>query len=252
MGYKRLRFNNLQQAGLFIPKVAEYIRRCLQQLGSLVGLILFYQQFDNEHSRFFHSNLSILGQGELTEQQIERLLLGSIKRRGRCQKGCEHMLHVIDSEQSQFLQLAGLSMIDKAGSLKRCATERATVIALNGECSLRNQVPAWKRRTLEPSLLAKDIGNKCNQMVGQCLTSRHVPTFDKRCPVEFHAHHVVDTLGDLCKAVCRNCIQGMKQFFADTETILLQCSYECHYRHRSLRHHVDFITVDVEEHCVVT
>ena len=89
-------------------------------------------------------------------------------------------------------------------------------------------------------------------MVGQCLTSRHVPTFDKRCPVELNAHHVVDTLGDLCKSVCRYCIQRMKQFFADAETFLLQCGYECHYRHRSLRHHVDILTVDVEEHCVVT
>ena len=50
------------------------------------------------------------------------------------------MLHVLDSKQAQFLQLAGLTLINEVGSLKRCAAERATIVTLNGESPLRNKV----------------------------------------------------------------------------------------------------------------
>ena len=110
---------------------------------------------------------------------------------------------------------------------------------------------ARKCRSLEPSLLAKDVGNPGDQMVGQRLTGRYIPALDERCPVELHAHHIVDALGNLCETVDRNSIQGMKQLLTDAEAILLQTGYECHDRHGRFRFHVNGLTVDVEEHGTV-
>ena len=131
------------------------------------------------------------------------------------------MLHVLDSKQAQLLQLAGLALIDKISSLKRCATERATIVALNGESPFRNKVTARKCRSLETCLLTKDVGNPGNQMVSKTLTRWHIPSLDKWCPIELHTHHVVDTLGDFCESVCGNYIQSVKKFLTDAETILL-------------------------------
>ena len=158
------------------------------------------------------------------------------------------MLQVLDSKKTQFLQFAGLSLIDKVSCLKRCAADRATIVTLNGESPLRNKVTARKCRSLETCLLTKDVGNPSNQMVSKALTRWHIPSLDEWCPIELHTHHVVYTLGNLFEPVCRNGIQRMKQFLTDAETSLFQTGYECQHRCRDLRSHVYVFPVDVEEH----
>ena len=128
------------------------------------------------------------------------------------------MFHVADSEQSQFLQLTSLSLIDKIGSFEWCTAERATIIALDGEGSFRNKVSARKCRSLEASPLAKDIGNESDKMVCKCFICRNIPTLYERCPVELNTHNVIDALSYLGKTISRNSIQSMKQFLTNAET----------------------------------
>ena len=90
-----------------------------------------------------------------------------------------NMLHIADSEQSQFLQLTSLSLIDKIGSLEWCTAEWATIIALDGESPFRNKVSTGEGSSPEACLLAKDVSDEGDKVVCKCFTCRHIPTLDK-------------------------------------------------------------------------
>ena len=83
VGNECLRLDNLHIAGFLIPEVAEHVGGGLQQRRCLVGFALFNQQFDDEHGSLLHGDAGILRQWKLTEQLLQRVLLGGIKRSGR-------------------------------------------------------------------------------------------------------------------------------------------------------------------------
>ena len=84
-------------------------------------------------------------------------------------------------------------------------------------------------------------------MVDKRFSSRYIPAFDEGCPVEIDAHHLVDAEGDVGKLIGADGVEGMEEFFGDTEAVLLQACRECH--HGSSRHgvHVDVFAMDVEQ-----
>ena len=86
MGNECLRLDNLHVAGLFVPEITENVCRCLQQLRGLFGLVLLNQLLDDKHGRLLHRDVGIVGQRELTEQQLQRVLLGAVKRSARRQE----------------------------------------------------------------------------------------------------------------------------------------------------------------------
>ena len=110
---------------------------------------------------------------------------------------------------------------------------------------------AGQRSSLEACLLAEDVGNPCNEVVGKAFTCRHIPSLHERCPVELDTHHVVDAPGDFSQLVGRNGIQCMEQLLTYAEAVFLQTGDECHHGSRSLASHVDVLRVDVEEHSAV-
>ena len=138
----------------------------------------------------------IIRKVKLAKQQLQRVLLGAVKRSGRCQERIVHMLQVLQGKQAQLPKLTALSLIDEVSRHKRLATEGAAVVSLQWEGAFRNQMSAGKPGTSEASLFAEDIGNEGDEMVGQALARRHVPSLDERCPVKVHAHHVVDALSN--------------------------------------------------------
>ena len=197
MGDKGLRLNDLHTTRLLVPEVTEHVDRSLQQLRGLLCPILLHQQLDDEHSRFLHGDIDIIRKVKLAKQQLQRVLLGGVKRSGRCQERIVHMLQVLQGKQAQLPKLTALSLIDEVSRHKRLATEGAAVVSLQWEGTFRNQMSAGQPGTSEASLFAEDIGNEGDEMVGQALARRHVPSLDERCPVKVHAHHVVDALSNI-------------------------------------------------------
>ena len=248
MGHQRLRLDDLHMAGLLVPQITQHVGRCLQQRGCFVGLALFDQQLDDEHGRLLHGDGGIGRQGVFVQQLSERILLRAIEGRGRGEEGGEDVAHVGIGEQAQFLELACLSLVHEVGRLEGCAAEWATVVALEGEGAIGNEMAARQGRSLEACLLApEDVGRQCNQMVDKRFTCRYIPSFDEGRPVEIDAHHLVDAKGDFGKRVGADGIECMEQFFGDAEAVLLQTSRECH--NGCCRHgvHVDVLATDVEK-----
>ena len=162
------------------------------------------------------------------------------------------MLHVLDGEQTQFLQLAPLTLKNIISRFERCTTERATVVTLQRERTIRDEMTTWKGRTREPCFLAsQEIDEEGEAMVYQRFARGNIPPLHKRCPIQFHSHHLVDALRDVGESANRHHIQGMKQFLADAESVLFQSSHECRHRHRNLRLHVHVLMANVEEHSTV-
>ena len=143
----------------------------------------------------------------------------------------EHLLHFRHGEETQLLQLAGLSLIDEAGRMERCAAKRAAVVALQGEGAVRNQMAAGQGSALKASLLAKHVSQEGEKMIGPCLTRGYVPAFHQWCPVEVDAHHIVDACGNVCQLFNGNGSQCTQQFFADAVTCLSQSGDESHDGH---------------------
>ena len=161
------------------------------------------------------------------------------------------MPQVFNGEQAQLLQLAALSLIDKPSRHKRFAAEGTTIVTLQRECAVRNEMAARKSSPPETSLFAVDVGNPRDEVVGKSLASRHIPPFHEWRPVQLDAHHVVDAFRDFGEPVGRNGVQGMKQFLADAIAVFLQAGNKGHHRRRRLRLHVDILAADAEEHGLV-
>ena len=198
------------------PQIAQQVVGIFEQcvcLGATPGLV---QSLGSQQQGLASGRSNIGWHAVVRKQGAQRVGGGTVRGQGSGEQLAQQAHHVIVGHQAQHpCRLIMLGLQRSGPELNGAPAERATVVAPEVECAIRNKMPAAQgcARHLAGS---EQVGPKGDEMVRATLARGSMPVAHQGCPVGVGAEYIGNRLADFLQLLRRRTVERVQQRLAHT------------------------------------